>query len=76
MELIRISEGKIKIALTREELEAYSITAQSIDFKKMKRKARSESFLFMQRKRPALMPTRTRFLYRYIPLKTEAVRFL
>lgn len=33
MELIRISKGKLKIALSKDELEAYSITAESIDFK-------------------------------------------
>ena len=31
MELIRISNGKIKIALSRAELEAYSLSAQSLD---------------------------------------------
>lgn len=34
LELIRISEGKIKIALTKEELAAYSLTSESIDYGK------------------------------------------
>ena len=32
LELIRISDGKIKIALTKEELAAYSLSAESIDY--------------------------------------------
>jgi len=34
VELIRISEGKLKIALTKAELEAYAITAKGIDMAK------------------------------------------
>jgi negative regulator of genetic competence, sporulation and motility len=34
VELIRISEGKLKIALTKAELEAYAITANGIDMAK------------------------------------------